>query len=97
MDNYEKYNIESALYNMLEYLDPVEDQKTLEKVMAILFWMQGERLVTDAEQQPEECVENPVIVITNEISRLYVLSEGVAYSLKETAKVPRLPPPASSL
>ena len=87
MDNYEKYNIESALYNMLEYLDPVEEQKTLEKVMAILFWMQGERLVTDAEQQPEECVENPVIVITNEISRLYVLSEGVAYSLKETAKI----------
>lgn len=87
MDDYERNNIESALFNMLENLDSVKEQELLDKVMAILFWMQGERLVTDSDLEPEECVENPVTVITTEISRLYVLSEGVSYSLRKTASI----------
>ncbi len=87
MDDYERYNIESALFNMLKNLDSVKEQELLDKVMALLFWMQGERLVTDSDLEPEECVENPVTVITTEISRLYVLSEGVSYSLKKSASI----------
>ncbi|MCR4896492.1 MAG: AAA family ATPase [Lachnospiraceae bacterium] len=87
MDDYESYNIESALYHMLEYLDPVQDQDLLDKVMTLLFWLQGERLVTDADLQPEECVDTPVTVLTTEISRLYVLPEAVAYGFRETASI----------
>ena len=87
MDDYERSNIENTLFSMLDYLDPEQDQDLLEKVMTILFWFQGERLVTDSDQQPEECVENPVSVLTSEISRLYVLSEGIGYSLKKIASI----------
>lgn len=87
MDDYERNNIESTLFNMLENLDSVKEQVLLEKVMALLFWLQGERLVTDSDLEPEECVDNPVSVITTEISRLYVLSEGVAYNLQRIASI----------
>lgn len=87
MDDYELTNIENTLFNMLGNLDSEKEQILLEKVMAILFWMQGERLVTDSDLEPEETVDNPVTVITSEISRLYVLSEGVSYSLKKTASI----------
>ena len=87
MDDYERDNIESALFNMLENLDSEQEQDLLEKVMTILFWMQGERLVTDSESQPEDTVEVPVSVLTTEISRLYVLSEEVAYSLKKISEI----------
>ena len=87
MDNYEWKNIENALFYMLEYLDPEKEQDLLEKVMAILFLMQGERLVAESNLQPEKCVENPVTVLTSEISRLYVLPEGIAYSLRNVASI----------
>ena len=87
MDDYERSNIENTLFSMLEFLNPIEDQNLIEKVMTILFWMQGERLVTDADQLPENSIETPFSVITTEISRLYVLSEGVAYNLRKIASV----------
>ncbi|MCR5214088.1 MAG: ATP-binding protein [Eubacterium sp.] len=87
MDHYERRNIEGALFNMLETLDSVENQALLEKVMSIIFWLQGERLVTDSKALPERCVDNPVTVLTSEISRLYVLSEGVGYNLKSIASI----------
>ncbi len=88
MDDYERNNLEDTLYSMLEYLDPDEDRDLLEKVMTILFWFQGERTVTELEKQPAgEVVENPVTVLTTEISRLYVLSECISYNLKTIAKV----------
>lgn len=87
MDDYERINIENTLYSMLEFLDPTDDQELIEKVMTILFWMQGERLATDAKWQPESIVETPFTVLTTEVSRLYVLSEGVAYNLRKIASV----------
>ena len=87
MDHYERINIESALYNMLEYLDPDNDTQLIEKVMAILLWIQGERLVTDSDSHPENIIETPVSVVTTEISKLYVLTEGVAYNLKTVASI----------
>lgn len=87
MDEYELKNIESTLYNLLETLDSVVEQELFEKVMTILFWIQGERLVTDATEQPEEVVDSPVAVLTSEISRLYVLSEGISYNLKQTSAI----------
>ena len=87
MDHYESSNIENVLFHMLEYLDSVEDQDLIDKVMAIIFWIQGERLVTDTDSNPEQCVDNPVTVLSAEISRLYVLSEAIQYNLKQTSKI----------
>ena len=87
MDHYERDNIENMLFYMLEYLDPAKDKELIEKVMTILFWLQGERMVTDSGRLPKKCVPNPVTVLTTEISRLYVLSEGVAYNLRGSSVI----------
>ncbi|SEM18799.1 AAA domain-containing protein [Butyrivibrio sp. ob235] len=87
MDGYEKSNIETSLYYMLETLDPEKESVLIEKVMSVLSWIQGKRLVTDANFGPEEFIENPVTVISSEISKLYVLSKCVEYNLKSTASI----------
>ncbi len=87
MDEYERKNIENMLFHILETVDFDEGKELIEKVTAILFWLQGDRLVTDSDEEPEKCVENPMTVISSEISRLYVLSEGVSYNLKGIASV----------
>jgi hypothetical protein len=87
MDDYEKINIENAMFDLLDRIDPDKEREFVEKVVAILFWLQGERLVTDSDYEPEECVENPITVLSSEISRLYVLSEGVAYNLRAVASI----------
>lgn len=88
MDDYEHINLETSLFHMLDYLNPQKDQVLIDKIMAILFWMmQGDRLVTDSQQQPGTIVDNPIVVLTSELSRLYVLSEGVSYGLKDIASV----------
>ena len=87
MDQYELKNIEDTLYRMLESLDADTDRELLYKVTEILFFIQGERFVTESKASPIQCLENPVTVLTTEISRLYVLSEGVAYNLKKVASI----------
>lgn len=87
MDEYERENIEEALYYMLENTNSDDEQSFLDKVITILFLFQGERIVTDTDKQPEEYVENPVTVITSEISHLYVLSAGMSYNLQTIASV----------
>ena len=87
MDDYEQRNVENALFNMLDYLDPESDHELISKTMQILFWMQGPRHVTDLKKIPADVVEHPVTVLTSEISRLYVLSEGIAYNIREVASV----------
>ena len=86
MDDYERMNIESSLFNMLENLDTEKDQELLDMVMTILFWTQGERMVTDSDEQPEECIENPVSVITTALSQLYVMSQPIAYNIARIAE-----------
>lgn len=87
MDSYERLNIENELFYMLENLDPDEHQKLLFKVMTILFWMQGERTVTDLDLQPEEEIDNPVSDLVGVMSQLYVLSCPTRYRLIETSKI----------
>ena len=36
-------------------------QELLEKVMTILCWLQGERMVTESSEIPEEIIENPMV------------------------------------
>lgn len=87
MDQYERNNIEEALYYMLEELDSEKEQELLEKVMTILFWLQGERMVTESSEMPEEIIENPMVVIVPELSRLYALSMGISYNLTGISEI----------
>lgn len=83
MDDYERINIENTLFYMLEHRDPDRDKALLKKVISILFWFQGDRFVTGSDKLPEDVVETPMTVLTTEISKLYVLSKAVSYSLKD--------------
>lgn len=87
MDSYERFNIENQLFYMLENLDSDENQELLFKVMTIIFWMQGERMVTDSDTQPKDVVENPVSDLVGAISQLYVISCPTRYRLIEVSKV----------
>lgn len=82
MDHYEKINIQDALFHMLSYLDPKANANLYNKTTAVLLWLQGERNIAELPEQAEECLDNPVIVLTTEISHLYSLSSPVGYSLK---------------
>ncbi len=80
MDSYELINLEEVLYDVLE---SSLDMDTKEKTMELLFWMQGERLVSDSSAQPESEAEFPIIVLNSEIRKLISLPVAVAYRLPE--------------
>lgn len=77
MDNYERDNIENLLYDLLS-----EDDAVRETVMKLLFCFQGRRLVeTDDGKAPGETVDDPILVLSSAVSRLFVLPSYIAYSL----------------
>lgn len=80
MDNYEEMNISEALFGQL-----LRDDVSLEyrmKVMQLVFYLQGERMITDMDKQAGSLgTDFPIVVITTMISRLYTLPAYVAYNL----------------
>lgn len=80
LDSYELKNLEEVLYDVLE---SNLDINAKEKTMELLFWIQGERLVSDSAEEPESESEFPVIVITAEIRKLLSLPVAVSYHLPE--------------
>ncbi|SCY25873.1 AAA domain-containing protein [Lachnospiraceae bacterium XBB2008] len=80
MDSYELKNLEEVLYDLLE---SGLDMDTKEKAMEILFWMQGEKLVSESSDEPISEAEFPVIVINNEIRKLISLPVAISYRLPE--------------
>ena len=80
MDSYELMNLEEALY---EALDRVEDDEMTEKIISVLLWLQGDRVVDASEEQPEDVSEYPVVVIGAELRKLVSLPLPVAYRLPE--------------
>ena len=90
MDDYERTNINNSLLYMLQNIDPSEsddNKELLDKVLAILFFLQNEQLLTDSKMQPKKVVENPMTVLTTEISRLYVLPRGISYNFRSVAEL----------
>ena len=51
MDSYERNNLEEVLYDLLERPDTSMDD--MEKVIGVLFWLQGEKVLTDSPEQPQ--------------------------------------------
>lgn len=81
MDGYEADNLAEALMGVLN--DPTVDIGDLEKIMGILFWIQGERIVARCEQQPNDAGEHPLIAIGAELKKLAGLPLPVAYHLPD--------------
>ncbi|MBQ4296990.1 MAG: AAA family ATPase [Clostridia bacterium] len=78
MDNYERDNIENTLYDLLED----EDEDLRETVMKLLFCFQGRRLVEEENgKNPKDTVEDPILVLSSVVGRLFVLPAYIAYSL----------------
>ncbi|MBR2274661.1 MAG: hypothetical protein IJ873_01145, partial [Lachnospiraceae bacterium] len=82
MDSYELTNVEEVLY---EALEADQDSSVREKIMGILFWLQGEKLVETGGDKPSEEAEYPVVVLGSELKKLVSLPLAVAYRLPEVA------------
>ncbi len=88
MDSYEKNNLEELLYDLLERKElSTED---LDKVIGLLFWLQGDRSVTDNSRQPDKAISYPLIVLSREIRKLLALPIPIAYDLRSIQRAFRV-------
>ncbi|MBR4513427.1 MAG: ATP-dependent helicase [Lachnospiraceae bacterium] len=81
MDSYELMNLEEALYEALDSLE--NDEEIINRIISVLLWLQGDRVVDGTEEQPDDVGEFPIIVISNELRKLVSLPLPVAYRLPE--------------
>ncbi len=84
-DSYEKKNLEDFLYDIIERENAADDIR--EGAMRILLWLQGDRIVTDSDTQPQNAVDTPVIVLIGVIRRLMSLPLPISYNLREIRNV----------
>ena len=79
MDHYERDNFEELLYELLQSNITDEQEK---QIKCIMRWLGGTSVVTVDHVQPEYFVENPLVVITEEIQKMLYLPVPVAYNLR---------------
>lgn len=87
MDAYEKENLEELLYDLLQRDIPDLRQQA---ILTLILWLQGERVVTDVDQQPSEALACPVIVLSAELQKLLALPLSIAYTLPELRSALRI-------
>ncbi len=88
MDSYEKANLEELFYDILPRENLTEKQ--INAVMGLILWMQGERVVTDLNEQPALAIAYPIAVLTSEVRKLLALPLPIAYSLKDLRSALRI-------
>ena len=81
MDSYERNNLEEVLYDLLER--PDTSMEDMEKVIGVLFWLQGEKVLTDSPEQPQKVTTMPIISITSAFRKLVALPIPIAYTLRK--------------
>ena len=85
MDNYERMNLEDLLFDDLLADDTEEEYR--QKLLRIMYWLQGERMVIDTEEAPGQLEgEFPVVVLTNAVKKLFALPAFIAYDLETISK-----------
>ncbi len=85
MDNYELYDLKESLFDRV--LEEEADMGYRDRLLAVLFWMQGERMITDIDEQGSALgVEFPIIVLSNIVRRLYTLPGYISYNLEDISK-----------
>ena len=80
MDSYELKNLEDMLYDLI-------DRKTLSdefrnKAISLLLWIQGDRIISDSDTQPEKEIDHPILVISQSIRSLVHLPLTIAYDIR---------------
>ena len=88
MDSYELKNLEDMLYDLI-------DRETLDEAVrwdaiSLLLWIQGDRIVSNSDFQPEKEIDHPILVISQSIRSLVFLPLTIAYDIrgiKQTLKV----------
>ncbi len=83
MDNYEYINLEEMLMDELLNGAGTVDTAYRNILLEILFWLQGEDMVTQVEEQARSLgVDFPVIVITSAVKRLFAIPAFITYDLE---------------
>ena len=88
MDTYEKTNLEEVLYDLLSRNTLTDEQ--LVKVMGLILWIQGERVITDSDDQPSEAIAYPIVVLSSELRKLVALPLSISYSLPDLRSALRI-------
>jgi DNA replication ATP-dependent helicase Dna2 len=78
-DNYEWQNILFILKELLQ------DEDYREKAMQLMFHFHTE-LLSEADQQPEDVIPFPLIVLTSVVSRLFAMPAHIALRLEDLAQ-----------
>ncbi len=82
MDNYELINFEETLLDELLNGAGATDEEYRDKLLAILYWQQGESMVTEVDEQAKDLgIDFPLIVITAAVKRLFSIPSYIAYDL----------------
>ena len=85
MDNYEFFNLEEGLFD--ELLKDGIDDDYRDKILSIIFWLQGEKMITDSEQQGSDISEEfPLVVLSSAIGKLYVIPGYISNNLEDISK-----------
>ena len=85
MDNYELYNLEDALFTELFADHNTEVYRN--KILAIVFWLQGERMITDSEIQGTDLGEDfPFVVLSSVVGKLYVIPGHISNNLEDISR-----------
>ncbi|MBR1854612.1 MAG: DNA2/NAM7 family helicase [Lachnospiraceae bacterium] len=83
MDSYEHLNLEEMLLDELLNGGGAEDVDYRSKLLAILYWLMGEHLVTDVEEQSEYLgVDFPLVVLTEVVKKLFSIPAYISYDLE---------------
>lgn len=83
-DRSEFEEIQSLLY---QTLGKAKDETQRQKIYDILFWLQGDRIVSDLEKHPKYVLEFPVAVLSEELRVLYEVPAYVTIQLWNAAKL----------
>jgi len=87
MDNYELENIKNVLLDRFCENTAAGQENVMEETCALLFWLQGEQLVSaQKDSRPNGTELNPVIVLSSAINRLYVLPSVISNRLVDMYK-----------
>lgn len=84
-DSYEKKNLEDLLYDLIERDEAGDETRSC--AMRILLWIQGDRIITDSDVQPDKEIDSPVIILISQIRHLLSMPIPIAYNLRGVRNV----------
>lgn len=81
---FESENLQTMLYKKTEELatvHSVEAAELYERILDLLFWIQGDKIVTNLNSHPKHILEFPIVVMIREITQIYHIPAFVTIQL----------------